>query len=182
MPSSMQEQAAADDAEQLLRRRQQRSLLRHRTMWSLSAGVCLQFTTAMLVQQAQIAIGLKLSGGDRGVVITRMAQMQSTAAALQFFVNPLVGRLSDAFGRKPLLVGSNAAAALLRLTVVLFPSWLTLTLIKVAGMNCSNAFRTSVDASLSDLFEVLIFRCFAVCAAVLTVIARRVMYVLAQPN
>ena len=33
---------------------------------------------------------------------------------------------------------------------MLFPSWASLSMIKIAGMNCSNAFRTGVDAALSD--------------------------------
>ena len=124
-----------------------------RTVRCLSAAVFLQYFTATLTQQAQIAVGLSLSGGDRGIVIARMAQMQSAAAALQFFTNPLCGKISDRFGRKPVLVASNFFSGIFRLSVVLYPSWFTLSLIKILGMNWSNAFRTSLDASLSDVFE-----------------------------
>lgn len=112
-----------------------------------------QYFTSTMVQQAQIAIALQLSGGDRALVISRMSLMQSIAAAIQFLITPLFGALSDRYGRRPLILGSNVLGASLRCSVVLFPSWATLTLIKTVGMNCSNAFRTGVDAALSDVFE-----------------------------
>lgn len=127
--------------------------LQRRTVRSLSAAMFCQFFTSTMVQQAQIAVGLQLSGGNRATVISRMSLMQSVAAVIQFLVTPLFGALSDRYGRRPILQGSNMLGATLRLSVVLFPSWTTLALIKTAGMNCSNAFRTGVDAALSDVFE-----------------------------
>jgi DHA1 family tetracycline resistance protein-like MFS transporter len=127
--------------------------LRRRTVRSLSAAMFCQFFTSTMVQQAQIAVALRLSAGNRALVISRMSLMQSVAAAIQFLVTPLFGALSDRYGRRPILQGSNILGATLRLSVVLFPSWTTLALIKTAGMNCSNAFRTGVDAALSDVFE-----------------------------
>ena len=127
--------------------------LQRRTVRALSVAMFCQFFTSTMVQQAQIEVALRLSGGNRSLVISRMSLMQSFAAAIQFLITPLFGALSDRFGRRPLLQGSNILGAALRLSVVLFPSWATLGLIKTAGMNCSNAFRTGVDAALSDVFE-----------------------------
>ena len=113
----------------------------------------MQYFTSSMVQHAQIAVGLRLCGNDRALVISRMAGMQSLAAAIQFLVTPALGRASDVFGRRPLMQVSNIVGAALRLSVVLAPSWATLCLTKVLGMNCSNAFRTGLDAALSDVFE-----------------------------
>ena len=130
-----------------------KAALRRRTVRSLSWSMFMQFFTSTMVQQAQIAVGLRLSGNDRALVISRMAGMQSLAAAIQFLVTPAFGRGSDVFGRRPLMQISNIVGAALRLSVVLVPSWATLSLTKVLGMNCSNAFRTGLDAALSDVFE-----------------------------
>eukprot|EP01050_Picozoa_sp_SAG11_P029536 SAG11_NODE_8354_length_1025_cov_1.574514_1_plen_144_part_00 len=122
-------------------------------MHVLSTAMFLQYFTSTMVQQAQIEVALRLCGRNRALVITRMASMQSVAAAVQFLITPLWGRISDMLGRRPLLLGANFAAPIARLFIVLHPSWATLSLIKIAGMNCSNAFRTAVDAALSDVFE-----------------------------
>eukprot|EP01052_Picozoa_sp_SAG31_P061952 SAG31_NODE_20987_length_560_cov_1.047722_1_plen_91_part_10 len=91
-------------------------------MRTLSSAMFLQFFTSTMVQQAQIEVALRLCDRNRALVITRMASMQSAAAAIQFLITPLWGRISDAYGRRPLLLGSNLIGALVRLSVVLCPS------------------------------------------------------------
>merc|ERR1719353_2274015 len=44
-------------------------------------------------------------------------------------------------------------STLMRAALVVFPSWFTLTLLKVLGALSGGIFRTSADAALSDVFE-----------------------------
>lgn len=67
-------EAADDDAMQRIRQR---------TIRSLSASMFLQFFTSTMTQQAQIQVALRLSQGNRALVISRMSYMQSIAAAIQ---------------------------------------------------------------------------------------------------
>lgn len=130
-----------------LQQKQQRALK------CLSAGLFLVVGSLQLVQLSITALAVQLAKGNRSVVISRLASMQSGSAALEFLLIPLTGRLSDTFGRKCVLQASTVVNALVRLSVALSPSWFTLTLMKMMGPMCNNVFRTSVDASLSDLFE-----------------------------
>eukprot|EP01046_Picozoa_sp_COSAG06_P074251 COSAG06_NODE_22614_length_718_cov_0.770598_1_plen_117_part_01 len=63
--------------------------LQRRTVRALSVAMFCQFFTSTMVQQAQIEVALRLSGGNRSLVISRMSLMQSFAAAIQFLITPL---------------------------------------------------------------------------------------------
>merc|ERR1712098_934830 len=66
---------------------------------------------------------------------------------------PISGRLSDVFGRRPILQAASSLGTLIRASVVIHPSWFTLTLVRVLGAFTSNVFRTTVDAALSDIYS-----------------------------
>ena len=70
----------------------------------------------------------------RGLVrndVQRLTNILSSWAAsiglLEFLFNPTIGRLSDAFGRKPFMLAAPVASAILKTLTVLNPSLFTLT-------------------------------------------------------
>eukprot|EP00940_MAST-03C_sp_MAST-3C-sp2_P001318 g1318.t1 len=76
-------------------------------------------------------IMLKLLNGDTEKLSAYLGYWTSTTAAIEFLVNPTIGRLSDTIGRKPFLMLSPYAALVLKTWVLLKPSILSLTVERI---------------------------------------------------
>jgi len=70
---------------------------------------------------------LNILKGDSSQLASYLSTWTSVTAAIEFLVNPTIGRLSDAFGRKKFMMLSPYAAVILKTWVLLRPSLLSLT-------------------------------------------------------
>ena len=77
----------------------------------------------------------------------------SLGGAMSFIFGGLIGRISDSFGRKPLLYLNIILAAGLYCPLIIFPNiWLALAMLIPAGLNSSdNSFTPTMIAYLSDI-------------------------------
>jgi DHA1 family tetracycline resistance protein-like MFS transporter len=90
---------------------------------------------------------------------TALAKLASTAALAEFLITPLMGRLSDTFGRKPFIVGAlglNAAVAALAASASSSSkghSLASLTLERMLTASSDTVFFTTLRAAMSDSMQ-----------------------------
>jgi len=83
-----------------------------------------------------------------------LASFGGLAGATEFMLNPIIGRLSDRFGRRPLLLLSPVTCALLRGLVYVFPtSQRALKLERVLSSAVITGFFTTMRAMLNDKLQ-----------------------------
>ena len=70
-------------------------------------------------------------GGDYSKVAGYMSTWTGVTALIEFCLNPTLGKLSDAYGRKTFMVIAPYAALVLKTIVLMFPSVSTLTLERI---------------------------------------------------
>ena len=76
------------------------------------------FSWFMMIPARPAMIGAAM-GGDVTKTTTAMANMTSAASLMEFLLTPTLGVLSDKVGRRPVLLGSAAVAAVARLVTFL---------------------------------------------------------------
>ena len=90
-----------------------------RTLKVLGNGfVYNMFSWFMMIPARPAMIGAAM-GGDVTKTTTAMANMTSAASLMEFLLTPTLGVLSDKVGRRPVLLGSAAVAAVARLVTFL---------------------------------------------------------------
>jgi DHA1 family tetracycline resistance protein-like MFS transporter len=94
-----------------------------------------------------------MKNGDAAATARTMGGMSATAAVIEFLLNPVLGRLSDLYGRKPFLLGAAGVNSFLHALVAAFPSNLPINImdrcISGAMIFC---FFNPVGAALGDIF------------------------------
>lgn len=90
---------------------------------------------------------------DATAAAQALASMSAIAAAIEFLCNPVLGRLSDKYGRKPFIVASTSIIAALHSCVAAFPNSFRLCFINrcITGA-CIFCFFNPISASLRDVF------------------------------
>eukprot|EP00912_Choanoflagellata_sp_UC4_P001564 UC4_evm5s991 len=91
-------------------------------------------------------------GGDYVQVANYLSAWTTSTAAVEFFLNPTIGKLSDNIGRKPFMVLAPYAAIILKTWVLLKPSVLSLTVERIVcdGLRTLSG-STMGSAALADL-------------------------------
>eukprot|EP00405_Crypthecodinium_cohnii_P021280 CAMPEP_0206470366 /NCGR_PEP_ID=MMETSP0324_2-20121206/30886_1 /ASSEMBLY_ACC=CAM_ASM_000836 /TAXON_ID=2866 /ORGANISM="Crypthecodinium cohnii, Strain Seligo" /LENGTH=413 /DNA_ID=CAMNT_0053944409 /DNA_START=108 /DNA_END=1349 /DNA_ORIENTATION=+ len=109
--------------------------------------------SVMLVIPTRAPMILHIKGGDAAAAAKVMGAMASASAVLELFMNPVFGRLSDKFGRKPFLLLSPLIDSFLHALVGLMPYNLPVQFIdKVISGSLIFAFVAPVNAVLVDLW------------------------------
>jgi MFS family permease len=113
-------------------------------LMALSIAVCVP---------ARAPLVLAMKKGDIAATAQTMGLMSTTAAGIELLLNPILGRLSDKYGRKPFLVMSALVNAFLRSLVVAFPNSLAINLLDrcISGAMMF-AFMNPLMAAVQDLF------------------------------
>jgi len=93
-----------------------------------------------------------LGGNDFAAVGKYMSYWTGITACVEFLLNPTIGKLSDAYGRKPFMMLSPYAAIVLKTWVLLKPSVLSLTIERVVcdGLRTLSG-TTMANAAVTDL-------------------------------
>lgn len=113
----------------------------------------LMATAVALCVPARAPMVLAMKKGDAAATAQTMGAMSTTAASIEFLLNPVLGRLSDKYGRKPFLLMSTCVNAFLHSLVCAFPGSLP---INILDRSISGAmifcFFNPMGAGLQDLF------------------------------
>ena len=91
-------------------------------------------------------------GGDYSQVAWYLSTWTSVTAAIEFCLNPTLGKLSDAYGRKPFMVIAPYAAIILKTWVLMAPSVFSLTVERIVcdGLRTMSG-TTMGSAAITDL-------------------------------
>jgi len=110
---------------------------------ALSIGTCVPARAPMV---------LAMKGGDAASTAQTMGLMSTAAAAAELLMNPILGGLSDKYGRKPFLVMAPAVTAVLHTAVFAMPKTLSVNFMdRVISGALIFGFTTPLGAALQDL-------------------------------
>ena len=110
---------------------------RERMVTSLCAGRFLIIVAATLLAQATPELVRSFAGGDPQLAVRALTTMSSLHSLVEVFVNPVFGRLSDSYGRKPFLIASALLLVVFRTPVGLAPWSVSATDAHACGRNTS---------------------------------------------
>jgi len=88
----------------------------------LQVGQFLRSVQYTLTITAQTSLALRLTGGDHARVASVISTCMGASSFLELLLSPLCGRLSDLYGRKPILLLGGAAKCVPYLLMALRPS------------------------------------------------------------
>jgi MFS family permease len=80
-----------------------------RTIRALQVGQFLRSCQHAFTNAAQTTLALQITGGNQTVVAAVMSRAGSLSALFELLMNPIVGSLSDNFGRKPIMLCGGMA-------------------------------------------------------------------------
>ena len=87
------------------------------------------------------------------LVAEALGAWTAVGAAVEFASLPAIGALSDAFGRRPLLLTLCAVSLLFRLLVVALPCAASVIVSRLVVASLVNGYIMIVSASVADLFQ-----------------------------
>lgn len=126
------------------RRRQVNMICAH--MGLNVAGLCVSLI-------ARISVLKEASGKSAADAAQLLALFSSGVGAIEFLLNPITGKLSDAYGRKPFLMQAPAMSCVLKLLVYLKPSTITVGLERcLAGACTTIGGSTACSSALADIY------------------------------
>jgi len=104
-----------------------------------------------LLNQSRPALVKAITKGDVMKAASMLATYGGLGGAAEFILNPIVGRMSDRFGRRPLLLLSPITCSLLRGLVFLFPgSWRMILVERMLSSPVVTGFFSTMRAMLND--------------------------------
>ncbi|KAL1518429.1 hypothetical protein AB1Y20_002723 [Prymnesium parvum] len=121
--------------------------------WLLLAMVFTHVLSNALLSQAVPTAMLGAMKNDRVATAHALGRLSACGAMIDILVAPQLGRLSDAIGRKPLLIALPCIALLLRSVAASFPSIAVIAPIKAMSATLSSGFLLSLRASLADQYR-----------------------------
>jgi MFS family permease len=96
---------------------------------------------------------LAIKKGDAAATAKAMGTMSAVAAVIELFVNPVIGKLSDQYGRTPFMMGATLVNFVLHGLVSVFPSSLPMQFVdRMISGAMIFGYAAPVQASLADLF------------------------------
>jgi len=120
-----------------------------RTLYGVTA---LQLGSAFILVQAGPKLVMEKYGpGRMGSALSTLNQMAAGAAALELVLNPLLGRLSDQYGRKPVLLLGPLSTVLLRSLVAGRPTLTSIVLGRVVAGALLASYVTTASTMVADL-------------------------------
>jgi DHA1 family tetracycline resistance protein-like MFS transporter len=107
-------------------------------------------TGGQLLNQSRPILVNALTGGDTVRTATLLARFAAFGGAAEFLLNPIIGRMSDRFGRRPLLLLSPITCALLRGLVFLSPTKGVIMCERMLSSAVVTGFFSTMRAMLND--------------------------------
>jgi MFS family permease len=130
-------------------------LERKRKIRLLSAHMAANTASEVCAFAARLKLFIEVSHGSNPVECAQtMAYLSGATAMLEFFVNPIAGAFSDAWGRRTFLLLSPAVNSFLKLAVAVAPSPFLMSVERVVGGACGTlSGTTGTFASASDIIS-----------------------------
>jgi MFS family permease len=133
------------DAEKKKRRAQVFAVCTH---FGLNVGAIVTVLTARATVLSQVLGGNPLKSAKM------LAYLSSGVGLIEFIINPIVGKLSDAFGRKMFIAQAPAFSILLKLLVFFKPSLSTIALERcLGGATTTLGGSTTCSSALADIVD-----------------------------
>jgi len=124
-----------------------------RKMNAICRSAFLAATAVAMCVPARAPMVLAMKKGDAAATAKTMGGMSTAAAAIEFLLNPILGRLSDKYGRKPFLLMSASVNMILHSLVTAFPGSLPIQVLdRSLGGAMIFCFFNPLTTSLQDLF------------------------------
>lgn len=139
----------SEDEQALARKRKQRLQVN-----MICAHMGLNVLSLCVALVARVSV-LQQAGGLSGAAAAQLlALFSSGVGAVEFLLNPITGKLSDAYGRKIFLMQAPAVSAFMKLLVFLKPAKITIALERcLAGACTTIGGSTACSAALADIVE-----------------------------
>lgn len=116
-------------------------------------GMLLMMTGVTMVVPTRAPMVLAIKKGDAAATAKVMGSMSAVAAVVELFVNPMVGKLSDQYGRRPFMTFAAAVNFVLHGFVGMFPMSLQMQFVdRMISGAMIFGFLAPLQASLADLF------------------------------
>lgn len=120
-------------------------------MLAISAGVFMTAVTMVVPTRAPLV--LKIKGGDAVATVKAMGLMSTFAALIELVVNPVLGKLSDEYGRKPFMMMAPLVNAFLHSLVALMPNNLSMQFIdRMISGSMIFGYVAPAQAAMADLY------------------------------
>jgi len=108
-------------------------------------------TGGQLLNQSRPVLVKNMTKGDVMVAASMLARFGGLGGAAEFILNPIIGRASDRFGRRPLLLLSPITCTLLRGLVFLFPTSANMIMVeRMLSSAVVTGFFATMGAMLND--------------------------------
>lgn len=110
-------------------------------------------TAVMMILPARAPMVLQICNGDAQEAARTLGFMSSCGAALEVFLNPVLGRLSDLYGRKPFLLMAPAVRASLHALAASFPDSIKMQYVdRIITAAMVFTFQAPINAALADIY------------------------------
>lgn len=124
-----------------------------RTIHSVGPLVLLLVAAGQLVNQSRPLLVQRICGSQTQAA-AKMATFASLGGLSEFILNPLMGRLSDRFGRRPILMSCAVLLSAVRALVFAFPHTLRSILVeRMLSSAVITAFFSTLRAMLNDQLD-----------------------------
>lgn len=118
----------------------------------LGVGQFVNSCTWTVASTAQTGLGLQLAP-SRAALLATMSAISSLSAAAQFLLLPFCGALSDALGRKPVMIVRALASTVFPALLAAFPSYKLFICHRAISMLTWHLTESAQQAALADVFE-----------------------------
>jgi len=119
---------------------------------ALVAHMGLNVASLTVTMTQRISLVTQVSNMSSAEAANFLAMCSGGVGVVEFFLNPLAGKLSDAYGRKPFILQSPLVSAVLKAMVFLAPSKLTIGIERlVSGALTTIGGSTSTNNAISDI-------------------------------
>ena len=127
---------------------------RKRQVFAVCAHFGLNVAAICTVLTSRTSVLSNVLGGSMLQSAKTLAYLSSGVGIIEFIINPIVGKLSDAYGRKMFIAQAPIFSILLKLLVFLKPSLTTVALERcLGGATTTLGGSTTCGSTLADLVE-----------------------------
>lgn len=111
-------------------------------------------TGGQLLNQSRPMLVSSITNGNSKLTATLLSRYAAFGGVAEFILNPIIGRMSDRFGRRPLLMLSPVGCAVLRGLVFAFPGSTTMIMMeRMLSSAVVTGFFSTMRAMLNDTLK-----------------------------